>query len=244
LSLTWHRRPLVGADLETTSTDVETARIVSAAVVRYGGGRETDARTWVSDVDGEEIPLQATAVHGWTTEAARSAGRPAAAVVEEILTALVEATNAGWPLVIMNAPFDLTILDREARRFGLPTLYERAEPTVIDPRVLDKRVDRYRRGGRTLEDLCRHYVVDLNGAHTPEEDAKAACAVAWKIANRYRWLARRTPAELHAEQVGWALTQQEDLREHFATTPGKEHLALDVRLGWPLIPRPRQAAGQ
>ncbi|MFF5655278.1 exonuclease domain-containing protein [[Kitasatospora] papulosa] len=242
MALTWHRRPLLGFDTETTGTDPETARIVTAAVVRYGGGRDTDARTWVSDVDGEEIPPETTAIHGWTTQAARTAGRPAGQVIEEILTALAVGLDSGYPLVVMNAPFDLTILDREARRHGLPTLDERTQPVVIDPRVLDKRVDRYRRGGRTLEDLCRHYVVDLYGAHTPEEDAKAACAVAWKLANRHRWLARRTARELHAEQIGWALTQQEDLREHFATTPGKEHQALDVRIGWPLLPALRQAA--
>ncbi|WP_405961189.1 exonuclease domain-containing protein [Streptomyces sp. NBC_00024] len=244
MALTWHRRPLLGFDLETTGTDPETARIVAAAVVRYGGGRDTEPRTWVSDVDGEEIPPEATAIHGWTTAAARFAGRPAAEVVEKILTALAECVESGWPLVIMNAPYDLTVLDREARRFGLAPLDERAEPHVIDPRVLDKRVDRFRRGGRTLEDLCRHYVVDLNGAHTPDQDAKAACAVAWKIANRHKWLARRTPRELHAQQAQWALAQQEDLREHFATTPGKEALAREMRLGWPLLPAPLQAVEQ
>ncbi|GGZ72845.1 exonuclease domain-containing protein [Streptomyces echinoruber] len=242
--LTWHRRPLLGVDLETTGTDVETARIVSAAVVRYGGGRETGTRTWVSDVDGEEIPAEATAVHGWTTEAARAAGRPAAEVVGEILDVLADGVRSGWPLVVMNAPFDLTVLDREARRAGLPALHERVELCVLDPRVLDRRVDRYRSGRRTLGDLCRHWVVKLDGAHTPERDAKAACAVVWKIADRHRWLTRRPLADLHAEQVRWALAQQEDLRGHFARTPGKEHLSRGVRIGWPFIPALQQAAEQ
>ncbi|PWI09925.1 DNA polymerase III subunit epsilon [Streptomyces sp. NWU339] len=242
--MSWHRRPLVGVDLETTGTDVETARIVSAAVVRYGGGRDTDTHTWVSDLGGAEIPLAATAVHGWTSEAARSAGRPAGDVVEEILTALAEGVASGWPLVIMNAPFDLSVLDREAARYGLESLFARCDPYIIDPRVLDLKVDKWRRGGRTLEDLCRHYVVDLDAAHTPEQDAKAACAVVWKMANRFRWLARRRLPDLHAAQIRWALTQLEGLREHFATTPGKEHLAPGVRVHWPLIPASRTAVEQ
>lgn len=242
--LSWHRRPLVGVDVETTGTDVETARIVTAAVVRYGGGLDTDTRTWVSDLGGAEVPLSATAVHGWTTEAARIAGRPAGDVVEEILRVLAQAEASGWPLVIMNAPFDLSVLDREAARYGVEPLSARCAPYVIDPRVLDKKVDRFRPGGRTLEDLCRHYIVDLDGAHTPEQDAKAACAVVWKLARRHSWLAKRTLPELHAEQLRWALTQLEELREHFATTSGKEHLAPGVRVHWPLIPAPRTAVEQ
>ncbi|EMF31088.1 DNA polymerase III subunit epsilon [Streptomyces gancidicus BKS 13-15] len=246
MSLTWHRRPLLGLDLETTGTDIETARIVSAAVVRYGGGRDTDVRSWVSnmtDPDGTvtPIPAEATAVHGWTNQAARIAGRPAADVVAEVLAACATAAQSGWPLVVMNAAYDLSVLDREAVRFGVTPLFTRADPYVLDPRVLDKRVDRYRRGGRTLEDLCAHYVVDLEDAHTPEQDAKAACAVVWKLANRHRWLTRKTLSELFTAQTQWALRQQEDLRDYFARTPGKEHLATQMRLGWPYIPAPSLA---
>jgi DNA polymerase-3 subunit epsilon len=111
---------------------------------------------------------------------------------------------------------------------------------VIDPRVLDKKVDRFRRGGRTLTDLCRHYVVSLDDAHTAEADAVAACAVVWKIANRYRWLTRLELAESTSSKVHWAREQAEGLRDHFARTEGTEELAASVRLEWPLIPAPRE----
>jgi len=212
---------------------------VTGCVVAYGGGQPTNARTWISDADGVEIPAEATAVHGFTTEAARAAGRPAAAVVAEITAAVAECVDRGWPIVAMNAVFDLTVLDREARRHGVRPLFDLCSPYVIDPRVLDKRVDRYRRGGRTLTDLCRHYVVSLDGAHSADADAVAACAVTWKIAHRYRWLTRMSLAELHAEQTRWAYEQQAGLRDYFARTPGKEELAASVRLEWPLIPAPR-----
>lgn len=233
----WHHRPLCGFDLETTGVDPETSRIVTGSVVRYGGGRPTAARNWLAD-PGVDIPAEATAVHGWTSEAARSAGRPAVEVVEEITAALAEEVGQGRPVVAMNAQFDLTLLDREARRHGVRPLFDRAVPYVIDPRVLDKRVDRYRRGGRTLSDLCRHYVVQLDAAHSSDADAVAACAVAWKIANRYGWLGRLDVGDLHEQQVVWAREQAEGLREYFARTPGKEELALSVRLDWPLVPCP------
>lgn len=236
--MTWHRRPLCGFDVETTGVDPETSRIVTGCVVRYGGGQPNTAQSWIAD-PGVEIPAEATAVHGFTTEAARSAGRPAPAVIAEITAALAEAAEASLPIVAMNAQFDLTLLDREARRYGLRPLFDRVAPYVLDPKVLDKRVDRFRRGGRTLTDLCSHYVVQLDDAHTAEADAVAACAVTWKLANRHRWLTRMSLGDLHEEQVRWAREQAEGLRDYFARTEGKEQLAASVRMAWPLIPTQR-----
>lgn len=233
----WLSLPLCGLDFETTGVDPETDRVVSAAVVLRGGGRPTVRRSWLSDVGGVEIPAAATAVHGITTEHARAAGRPAVEVVEEVAASVAEAVAAGWPLVVMNAPFDLTMLDRELRRYGLTPLVDRCTPYVLDPRVLDRKVSR-RRGSRTLTDLARHYVVPLYGAHSAEADALAACAVTYKIANRYRFLAETPLPRLHAEQARWAADQQAGLRDYFARTPGKEHQAAGVRLDWPMIPAP------
>ncbi|QKW07008.1 3'-5' exonuclease [Streptomyces sp. NA04227] len=233
--MTWHRKPFVGLDLETTGIDPETDRIVTAAVVRYGGGRPTERRTWIAD-PGVEIPAGATAVHGYTTEAARAAGRPAGAVVSEIVDAVAGLVDEGLPVVVMNAVFDLTMLEAEAERHGVRGLFARSAPLVLDPKVLDRHVDRYRPGGRRLDDLCRHYVVPLYAAHDSSADAVAACGVTWKIAHRYRWLTRVPLIELHEQQVRWAADQQESLRIHFASTPGKEHRAATVRTDWPLIP--------
>lgn len=235
-SLDWTYGRLCGFDLETTSTDPEAARIVTGSVVGFGGGRPTTGRTWVSDLGGAEIPAEATRIHGYTTEACRATGRPAAAVVAEITAALAAAVEEGRPLVAMNAVYDVTVLDREARRYGIVPLLDRVSPIVLDPYVLDKRVRQYRRGGRTLADLCRHYVVPLEGAHSSEADATAACALVRKMGRRYRFLASLTPAQLHREQVAWAREQAESLRDYFARTPGKEAWARDVRLEWPLLP--------
>ncbi|MFJ7090442.1 exonuclease domain-containing protein [Streptomyces mirabilis] len=235
--MTWHRRALCGLDLETSGTDPEQDCIVTASVIRYGGGQPTVApRPWVA-VPEFEIPADATAVHGWTTEEATAQGRPAPVVVAEVIDTLVAAVEGGHPVVIMNAPFDLTLLDRAARRFGVVPLTERVIPYVLDPRVLDKQVDRYRKGHRRLEDLCRHYCVSLDGpAHDSRVDAIAACDVTWRIANRHRWMQRKTLAELHASQVKWARAQNAGFRDYLARTPGRELEALGVRLDWPMVP--------
>ncbi|HEY9367888.1 3'-5' exonuclease [Streptomyces sp.] len=243
--MNWHLGRLCGFDLETTGIDVESDRIVTACVVGCGGGQPTDSRTWLAD-PGIEIPDGAAKVHGITTEKARAEGRPAADVIAELVTALASAARDGEPIVAMNAAYDLTLLDRECARHGVKSLwdYTDAIPLVVDPRVLDKRVDRFRRGGRTLTDLTKHYRVPLDGAHTADADAIAACRVAWRIATQNGQIADLALPDLHEQQVEWAREQAGSLRDYFAKTPGKEHQAASVRTEWPLIPRQQNGADQ
>lgn len=239
----WHFGPLMGVDFETTGVDPQTDRIVTGATV-YSGEQRRDIRitNWVSDAGGAEVPEGAARIHGYTTARIREEGRPAAEVVEEIVTALGEAADAGVPIVAMNANFDLTMLEREAERYGVRPLFVRSSPQVIDARVLDKAVDRFRRGKRTLTDLCSYYGVALDGAHTADADALAACMVARRIGNQYPNVGDLAIAELHEQQIVWAREQAEGLADYFRRTPGKENRADSVRTEWPLIPAQRGGA--
>lgn len=232
--MSWHLGRMAGFDLETTGVDVEHDRIVTATVVQCGGGQPTVPANWLAD-PGIEIPEGAAQVHGITTERARAEGKPAPEVVADVLAALGQVIASGTPVVAMNARYDLTLLDREAARYGLPPLP--AGP-VIDPLVLDKQTDRYRKGRRTLTALCEHYEVPLGAAHTSDADAIAACRVAWRIGTRYDRLAAMTLAELHSAQVGWAAEQAKGLQEYLRKTDPNAHCAPE----WPLIPRQQNGA--
>ncbi|MEU5498455.1 exonuclease domain-containing protein [Streptomyces griseofuscus] len=229
---TWLDFPLIGFDLETTGVDVARDRIVSAAVVRYGGGQTTETRTWLSNLDGVEIPAEATRIHGITTAQAQAEGRPAADVIQEITSALAAYCDVGLPLVVMNAPFDLTLLERECERHGVKSLWN-STPVVLDPRVLDKKVQKYRKGKRRLQDLCSFWCVKLDGAHNAAVDAKAACGVVTKIARRYSWLTREELGELHELQARWAREQNAEFREYLASIGGEVD---DSPFDWPLLP--------
>lgn len=198
-------------DLETTGIDVLTDRIVTAHVGLLGpDGTVQRARSWIAD-PGVEIPEGATAVHGITTEHARAHGRPAADVVAEIVAELRDLFAGGVPVVAYNAPYDFSLLKYEALRHGISAI-ETPAP-VIDPLVLDKAHDRYRRGKRTLEVVAAHYEVALVGAHDAAADAIAAGRVAQALARRF---ALTGPAwELHTQQVAWARAQAESLTEYF-----------------------------
>jgi len=175
--MSWHLGHMAAFDIESTSADPETARMVTSCVTLVGGGRRTEILQWLAD-PGVEIPAEATAIHGVSTERARTEGRPAREVIDEVTAVLAEALGSAIPIVAMNARYDLTLLDRECRRYELPTLLDRCVDDVlrpvIDPYVIDKAIDQYRRGKRTLSALCEHYRVALDGAHEPAADAMAA----------------------------------------------------------------------
>jgi DNA polymerase-3 subunit epsilon len=235
----WHLKRMCAFDLETTSAKPETARIVTACIALIGGGQPPQVSNWVAD-PGIEIPAQAAAIHGYDTARAQAEGRPSVEVVEEITAALGQVLQVGIPIVAMNARYDLTVLDRECRRHQLHSLTERYIDDVIwpviDPFVIDKHVDRYRRGSRTLTALCEHYQVPLDGAHDAAADAIAAARVAWRLGATRPELAAMDLEELHHAQIKWAAEQAESLADHFRATPGKEHQADGVCGDWPLVP--------
>ncbi len=204
----WAAGPLLAFDTETTGLDVDKERIVSAYLGNGGEGE----RSWLLD-PGLPIPPEATAIHGITSEEARENGRPAGEGVAEIVEALATAMAAGAAVVTYNARFDFTLLDRECRRHGVRSLEARLGGPVgpiVDPLILDRHVDRYRPGRRTLVDASRVYQVELGVAHNARSDALAALGVARALAVRYPDLAALTATSVHELQVRAALSQAAD----------------------------------
>ncbi|GAA0470909.1 exonuclease domain-containing protein [Streptomyces olivaceiscleroticus] len=237
--MSWHKEPLVGFDLETTGTDVETDRVVTAAVIRLdAAGRAAPALSWILD-PGVPIPSEASAIHGFSTDYVRQYGRPAAAGLAEITEALAAALGEGTPLVVMNARYDLSLLDRECRRHGVVPLSERlgTDPApVVDPLVLDKHLDPYRKGKRTLQALCAHYGVVLDAAHEAGADAVAAVGVARRIGAKHPEVAGLTRPALHALQRQAAADQAASFQRYLRRTADP---TAHVEPAWPLIPKER-----
>jgi DNA polymerase III subunit epsilon len=224
----WHGETLAGFDLETTGTDPLEARIVTAAVVEARGGEVVRSRSWLAD-PGILIPAQASAVHGISSERAAAEGRPGREVVAEVADALRECWARGTPVVVYNAPFDLTLLSAELLRHGLPPLGEPGP--VVDPYTVDRAVDRYRKGRRTLEAVCGEYGVVLEAAHDAAADALAAVRVAGAIAARHAAVGGLTPAQLHLRQVGWYAEWATEF-ERFLRRKGNADAVVDT--AWPL----------
>ena len=239
----WHKGIMAAFDTETTGADPESARLVTACISHVDGSGliPPESQTWLSDVDGEEIPAGAIAVHGITTEKARAEGDPAKVVIADVAAAILRDAHAGIPVVAFNAAYDLTVLDRETRRHNLDPFgaaFEAARPVVIDPHVLDKLLDPYRKGSRTLTATCAHYRVRLDGAHDAASDAIAAARVAYAIARDYPHIGAMSLGELHSRQVKARAEQARSLEKHLRSKGTPE--AVDG--SWPLRPWTKEAA--
>lgn len=237
--MSWHHRRLAAFDLETTGIDSESDRVVTAAVSLVGDRRESVFHAWLVD-PGVEIPAGAAAVHGITTERARAEGRQPAEALAEIVDVLAEQLLQGTPIVAFNARFDLTCLDREARRHGIEPLLERVggEPgmLVVDPYVLDKQADRFRKGKRTLGAVCSHYNVPLEEAHASHADALAAARVAWRLGEAFAELREPDIAALHGLQISWAAEQAASFEDYLRRNGRDER----IERAWPIVPLSEQ----
>lgn len=223
--MSWWEGPLAGFDLETTSADPNEARVVTACLVRVEAGCEPAVRSWLID-PGVEIPDEAAQIHGITTSIARERGLPANEAIADLLHQLSELSGE-VPVVAFNAQYDLTVMDREAKRHGF-TLDE-VYP-VVDPYVLDKQMARFRRGSRKLGDVARIYGVELTDWHTAEADALAAVRIVQAMG---RLAPFPGPLDLHERQIRWKWEQQQSLEDYFRR---QGTLTEPVAKEWPVVP--------
>jgi DNA polymerase-3 subunit epsilon len=224
----WNTLPRAAFDLETTGRNSRSARIVTASVtVVDDDGGVIKELEWLAD-PGVEIPLEASEIHGVTTEKARAEGRPAAEVTREVAAALQELFDDGVPVIAFNASYDFTVLAAESARYGVPQL---SRFPVLDPYVMNKQVDRYRKGKRTLTALCEEYGVNLDNAHTSAADALATLRVLDAMAGKFPKL-QMTASKLHHLQVDWAASQAADFQSYLRRTKP----TAVIEGNWPVLP--------
>ena len=246
-------------DVETTGVNVETDRIVTASLVTLDAtGTVESAETWLLN-PGIDIPDEAANIHGITTARAQAEGTIASTGIALIVGALARALFTddgdplGEPLVVYNAPFDLTMLDREYRRHWQIGLEQTVDVTdtagvipaplwaadrvpILDPLVIDRHVDRYRPGRRTLETVCKLHGITLTDAHTSAADAAAAGMLAQAMLNTAALAGahEHLPA-FHTAQVGWARAQADSLADYYRGR-GDAGRADTVDGSWPTRP--------
>ena len=149
---------------ETTGRDPKRAALVAVAAIRFAGGQPRPAAGLDRLVNpGRPIPDAARAIHGIGDADVRAAP-PAAAVLPEL-----HAACEGRPIVAYAAWFDLALINRAARRAGLPSL----DGPILDIGVLARALfpswwD------LSLESLGRLLEVEVVDRHTARGDALTA----------------------------------------------------------------------
>ncbi|WP_308287443.1 exonuclease domain-containing protein [Cryobacterium sp. 1639] len=214
-------------DLETTGVNTDSDRIVTCFIGRVmRDGTVNGSYSWLLN-PGIPIPEGASAIHGITDEVAQRDGVDPATAIAEMLTVLRRSIAGGRPIVAYNASFDLSMLNAEARRYGLEPIEDFGP--VLDPYVIDKAIDRYRKGKRTLVATAEYYGVLLEGAHDAEADAVATGRVCWAL------LAKTDVTDLHTlhdHQVDWAREQAESFQAYLRKSKGDDLIVIDG--AWPI----------
>jgi DNA polymerase III subunit epsilon len=193
----WSDAVLASLDLETTGRDPGSDRILAIALYRQdaNGDPTPIVDSLVDPGPAVDIPEEASAVHGITRERLDAEQAPPLdAVLLEVHAALGELAFDQTGVVIYNAPFDWPFLAAELARLDPPRRLPSCH--LVDPLVLDRHVDRFRRGKRTLEAACEVYEVLLDNAHDAGADALASLGVARAIGGRYPEVGR-----LHLEDL-------------------------------------------
>lgn len=228
-------------DLETTSQFPTEARIVTA----YLGVIEDDGSVswgwdWLVRPDGYEIPEETTAIHGVTTEHALEHGVDGKTAIAQIGQVIREHTNTGLPVAGANLVYDFTVFDREVGRYWGGAPFDIAGIRVLDSLVLDKAIDKYRKGSRKLIDTAAHYGVVLTEeeAHGARADAIAAARIIQRLLTK-PGLYGLPLGELHHRQVQWKREQAASFQEYLRTkAPADKRDPNAVIDGsWPLIHR-------
>lgn len=144
----WMNIPMLGYDIESTGINPHEDRVIQAAVIRHTPGFNVETFTWLVN-PGVPIPAEASEIHGITDEQVQAGGIEPAQAMFEISGHLALAMGRRIPIVIANAPYDLTMTEAENQRHGIDTLASRVAPyplgPVIDPMVLDKHLDPFRK---------------------------------------------------------------------------------------------------
>lgn len=242
----WADGPIVGFDVESSGLDVFNDRIVTACVVHVMPGKRPDFHRWLVN-PGVPIPAEAQAVHGVSTEYAQAHGVEPAAALFAITSHVAFALHRGIPVVAMNAPYDLTILEAENERHQVDTLASRLDNgirPILDPLVIDRRVVEKRKGKgqRKMPALCGHYGLPVTDAHDSSADALMAVRVVQVMARREpEQVAGRSLVDLHEAQIAWHMEWAASFTD-WLRKKGDAEKADGVSSEWPLQTRVKAVA--
>ena len=236
----WNQGLFCGFDLETTGLDSDTDHIVQIGISMSLGSPLGDgfsaplpSMSYDRIVD-PGVPILNSDIHGITDDVVAARGTPEADAVNELVWVLRAMQDSGTPVVAYNAAFDFTFARSLAARHKITwNLYDLK---IIDPMVIDKEVDKYRRGSRRMGDVAKYYGLDVetDQLHSAMYDASLAVQLTRTMGSKYSGTGLGA-SDFTRVQERWATDQQRSLQQYF-TDSGKTDDNGDpavVQVGWP-----------
>lgn len=224
-------------DIESTGVDVFNDRVVTCSGV-YLDADDTILAEYEWLVNPKvEIPEGAANVHGITTAMAQEGGMEPAQGIDEIARVIAYFLDNGVPVVAYNGSYDFSLLEYEIKRHTdnnslADYCYGGVIPKlIIDPFVIDKTKDKWRKGKRTLTAVASHYGFSFDNAHTSAADCMAAALVLRSLEDKYPSVFNVTYDVLYDNQVAWYKEFQESFAQYLGSQ-GKD--ANGVNTQWPI----------
>lgn len=225
--MNWIEGEFVSLDFETTGPDPLTARVVEVGLVRVD--KNDNVRHLFHSVvnPGVPIPLEASLIHGIIDENVKGQ-METKEMVESVRKIIYDNCRSGTPLVIFNVPFDWKLLLVESERIGFKCPFI---PLFLDPLCLDKWLNKYRKGKRTLDRLCKAYNVEVDGkSHGAIVDAVSSVKVLNKMIRLNNILSKCDLDELQIIQSNAHL----EWRTHINNYWNQNNINRKVTNGWPI----------
>lgn len=198
----WRPGQAVCLGVESSGPDAEAARLIAADVLRIDltTGTVLDHRSYHTESPADQVLL--------------------------VLDDIEAAWAAKFPLVVWDAPFALTLLDRELRReYGLWLDIKTFGP-VLDPHIIDHGVDTTRPGPRPLAAVCAHHGVAFDALRTAAADAEATGRLLIALLKRHQAkLTHRSLGDLWSTQNQWwrARARANGRDPHWPFVPHPDH---------------------
>ena len=217
----WYEGPLAVFDVETTGRDPATARIIQAAFAIVSPEGELLPGSYKSYLElppGVEMAPDAIEAHGITPEILASEGDTPEFVLADIYDRFRYTAMTGMPLLIYNTPYDWPLVKAEWRRYDfvrMPGWRGLPSPSFLDPLLLDRHFNKYRKGGRKLGTLAEVYGVPLENAHDAFEDCLATAGVARAIVARFPEIRGMTLRKLQSWQADAFDVWKRDMNSYF-----------------------------
>ncbi len=135
---------------------------------------ETEIDVFVKP-DGWEMPAEAAAVNGLSTQALLEVGTP----IGIILDTYVDLVRRGFVMVAFNAQFDCKMMRGELRRAGRPDMFDETPNICIMRAAMALGVKKAdgARGYPKLTDCAAHLGFAMPDAHSANGDTRAALAL-------------------------------------------------------------------
>jgi DNA polymerase-3 subunit epsilon len=217
----WADGPYAVLDTETTGRDPREARVVQLAFAVVSPANEVlpgSFSCYLRLPPGVEMAPDAVEAHGITPERLQKEGEIPLFALADVYERIRYADIAGMPLVIYNTCYDWPLLKTEWGRYDFPHVpgwRGLPDPAFVDPLVLDRHFNRFRKGGRRLGDLSRAYGVQLENAHDAMADCLATAAVLRAMVGRYPEIRQATLRELQDRQKLMFEEWKKDMNAYF-----------------------------